>query len=391
MNIREIVLSEEVALITLRRQLHHMPEISGKEALTQQLVIQTLKDLSIPYQIVGEYGVLGILEGQSPGKTIFLRTELDGLPIQENPNNLRQKKSCISMVNGVSHLCGHDAHLAMLLTAAKILAEHSDQISGRVLFGFESGEENGSGIWDMIHALEPYAIDGVWGIHTLASLPTGRISVNEGVRMSGPAGFRIHIRGNGGHGSRPDEAVDPIQCAVQIYNHLMTIRNQLIDPTELFVLSICEFHAGSAPNIIPEEAILSGTLRFFSYDVERKAREAIYHVTKTVSEANYCSAEVHYDGPGAPVINDLNLSKMAYRAIKRAIGREALIDAPPWLASETMSRYTSKYPGVFAFLGIQNEDLGSGAAHHNECFDIDEGALKVGVAATIAFTMELLS
>lgn len=391
MNIGEIVKNHEQYTITLRRWFHQFPELSGKEKMTHQKIASELSNANIEYKTVGNYGIIGILRGASPGKTVLLRADMDALPIEESKYNLSNERDIVSKVHGVSHMCGHDCHMAIMLTVAKILASMKDRVKGTVLFCFESGEEDGSGVKDMIEFLKNVRVDGVWGIHVRSDLPSERISVNSGVRMSGSSKFNVIVRGKGGHGSRPDQSIDPINCTAQILCNLSSIQSRIVDPRDTVVLTVGKLHAGEAINIIPETASFGGTIRFYDNSNEKQVKNAFYTIVNNVAAANNCSVTIDYDGPKPPVVNDPILSKIAEKSIEKAIGKEALLDTQPWLASDTIGRYTSRYPGVYAFLGIKNERLGSGASHHNSKFDVDESSLAVGVAATVQFVIDFLN
>mgnify|MGYP001028647435 FL=1 len=390
MNIKEKVEEYEKYTKDLRRWFHRFPEKSGEEKMTHKKIITELSNMNIECKVVGNYGVIGILKGNNPGKTILLRADMDALPIEENKYNLSKKRDIISTVDGISHMCGHDCHMAIMLTVAQIFANMKDEIKGTILFCFESGEEDGSGVKDMIKALENEQIDGVWGIHVMADLPIGKISVNSGVRMSGSSKFNVVIKGKGGHGSRPDQSIDPINCTAQILCSLSSIQSRIIDPRDTIVLTVGKLHAGEAINIIPETASFGGTIRFYDYNTEEQVKEAFYTIVNNIAIANNCKAEIAYDGPKPPVINNPTLSQMAEKSIEKVIGKEALFHMKPWLASDTIGRYTSKYPGVYAFLGIKNDKIGTGAPHHNSKFDVDESSLTIGIATTVQFVIDFL-
>lgn len=374
--------------IDMRRYFHTYPELSGKEINTFKVITEELRKMNIMFETVGEYGALGILESGKVDKTLVLRADMDALPIIESEYNIHSKRTIISKNLGVSHMCGHDCHMAIMLTIAKILSNNKDMFNGRILFCFESGEENGSGVDKMIESISRFKIDGVWALHVYADLPTGMMSVNSGIRMSGSSKFDVTIKGKGGHGSRPDQTIDPINCTAQILCNLLSITSRIVDPRETVVLTIGKLHAGNGANIIPEDSNFAGTIRYYNLDEEKKVRDAFYRIVNNIAEAYGCSTNIKYDGPKPPVVNDKKLSKIGEKAIEKAIGKKFLIETKPWMASDTIGRYTYRYPGVYAFLGIQNQNFGSGAPHHNSNFDVDEESLGNGIAATIQFVID---
>ena len=377
-------------VINLRRHFHKYPELSGQEINTCRKIKEELKKMHITYEDVGDYGVIGTLKGRNPGKTIVLRADIDALPIMESETNTRVKKNVVSSISGVCHACGHDGHVAMLLASAKELASQRENFDGTILFCFEQGEEDGSGIKPMLKALSTKDVDGVWGIHLAAGIESGKICVEEGPRMSGVHFFSVNVTGKGGHGSSPHETIDPINCTVNILSSLSSIITREINPRSTAVLTVGKLHAGNAPNVIPNTAEFAGTIRYFDPEVSKKVLASFYNIVKNVAQAHGCEVEISMREPGYPVINDSKLSKLAKTSIVKSIGEEFLVSTEPWMASESMGYYLKEYPGVFAFLGIANEKLGTGASHHNPEFDIDESSLQNGVDSTVGFTLDFL-
>ncbi len=378
-------------VIELKKYFHKYPELSGKEMNTSKKIKEELVKLDIPYEYVGEFGIIGTLKGKNPGKTIVLRADIDALPIVESENNLNSKKSVISSTSGVFHACGHDAHTAMLLGSARELSSRRDEFDGTILFCFEQGEEDGSGVDAMLEKLESKKVDGVWGIHVYSDLPTGKTSVDEGPRMSGVHFFDVKIIGKGGHGSNPHQTIDPISCTVKILSNLSSIISREINPTDTSVLTVGKLNAGTAPNIIPDTASFEGTIRYFDQEVSKKIVDSFHRIVMCIAKAHNCEAEISMKQPGYPVINDHELSVIAKESVIKSIGEEFLISCNPWMASESIGYYLKRYPGVFAFLGIANEKLGTGAAHHNPYFDIDDSSLKNGVEVSVQFALDFLA
>jgi len=387
-------LSESVKdyVIRVRRHLHENPELSMQEVETIKFVCHELEEMNIPYEIVPDGGVIGTIKGSRNGKTLVLRADLDALPMQEATTNLVTKKSVISNVDGVAHTCGHDAHTAMLLGVSKLLMEQRAHFTGTILLVFEQGEEIGGGIVNMMNRLTEIGADGVWGIHLKNDLPSGKISVEAGPRMSAPLPFEILLKGEGGHGSRPDLANSPIDCFVDFYNRLTTMRMQRLNPHKPVTFSIGAVHAGKAANVIPESLTFSGTFRFLHKDQGDQIVSNFNELLEDTCRTYHCT----YEYIREPVAKDLLVynndfcSEIAERAVEKSIGKSALQRFPAWMASEPFALYQAFFPGVFAFLGIENEAKGTGADHHNVHFDVDEDVLRLGVAATLQYTIDFL-
>lgn len=380
-------------VIRIRRHLHKYPEVSMEEAKTMQFICRELKQMDIPYEVVPDGGIIGTITGANPmGKTLLLRADLDALPMQESKMNLRKEKTVMSTVTGVAHTCGHDAHMAMLLGVGKQLAKYRAQLPGTVLLVFEQGEEIGGGIVNLMNHLVEMDIDGVWGIHVKNDLPSGKISVEAGPRMAAPLPFEVTIKGKGGHGSRPDLANSPIDCFVDFHAQLSKMRLQQLDPHGPVTFSVGALQAGSAANIIPESLTFAGTFRFLHIEQGEKIEMFFKKTLTSVCQLHQCEFEFVME-PRAKdllVFNNEQCSQIAEQSVEKSIGKNALQSYPAWMASEPFAFYQAFFPGVFAFLGIQNEAKGTGADHHNIHFDVDEDVLQLGVAATIQYTFDFL-
>jgi len=388
-------LENEEYVIKTRRYLHENAEVSGKEVHTTEFIVSELEKWGISVEVVPNGGVIGILEGNQPGKSIILRADIDALPMDEEENNLIGPKNSVSKVKGAAHMCGHDGHTSMLLTSAKILSQMKDKIKGKIIFAFESGEECGAGILNLMDRLLEIDADGAWGIHIQSKVPAGKISVNPGPRMAGGVSFSVKLKGRGGHGSRPDEANNPLDCFVDIYGQLMAMRVKKLNPFYPLTVVIAQVQAGTVGNIIADEMVFNGGMRFLHYkEIGQPAAVEAKRIIETTAEAYDC--EVEFLRPLVArgnfiVYNNEQCSEMASKAVEKAVGKEALYDAEPWMASESMSIYLNYWPGVFAFLGTNNPEKGSGADHHNPKFDLDEDVLKIGVASTVQYTIDFLN
>lgn len=390
-----LALAEKVEqyVIDIRRDLHRHPEISLQEERTIKVVTDQLHKLGIDFELVHNGGIIGIIEGDSPGKSIILRADLDALPMKEEDTNLNQKKLVVSQIDNAAHTCGHDGHTAMLLGAASILVQNKAKIKGKVILAFEQGEENGAGIQALLTRLVEIGADGIWGIHLKSDLPAGRISVDPGPRMSAAFLFDVIIKGKSGHGSRPDLAVAPLDCFVDFYNHLKTMRLTSLDPFQPITYSIGNVSSGTVSNIIPEDLRFNGTARYLQYEQGENAAKEFHRLLEKTCELHGCTFEyiVKPKANDLLVYNHESCAGIAKDAIKSALGKETLIHYPAWMASEPFANYQKYFPGIFAFVGIENAEKGTGAEHHNAHFDLDEDALKLGVAATVQYALDFLS
>lgn len=383
----------EAQMTADRRWLHEHPELSGCETETLGYIVKALEALHLGIHIVPGGGVIGVLGEGEP--CVLLRADCDALPIQESPTNLTFPRCCVSQNPGVMHACGHDAHMAMLLGAARALAAHREEIPGCVLFVFERGEEKG-GKGYLEHLLpyieEKFAVGACYATHVRWDIPSGKIAVLDGAAMAGAFGFDVTLHGRGGHGSRPDLAVSPIDCFAAIHAQLLALRMRAAAPEQVLTYSLGLVQAGEQGNTIPETLRFAGTVRTFDTAGagERFAKET-RRIIDSTCEAQGCTAEYkHFSKPLYEVRNHPEAAARAKQAIARNVGMLALTAASPWMASESMSAYLKLWPGVLTFTGIRNEKVGAGANHHTPQFDLDEAALLPGAAAACAFALDYL-
>lgn len=392
MDTMALALEQQDYVVALRRDLHTHPELSMQEERTIDVVRRELDDMGVGHELVPDGGLIGRIDGSGPGKRIILRADMDALPMSEEPKNLAGPKVAVSKVDGVAHTCGHDAHTAMLLGAARVLAKHRDTFAGTVLLAFERGEETGGGIGALTERLLQIGADGVWGIHVKPDIPSGTISVDPGPRMASALAFAIEITGVGGHGSRPDLAHSPIDCFVDLYQKLSTLRTNHLEPFGPITFSMGHVNAGHAANVIPETLTCSGTFRFLHMAQGRAAQAALERLIKDIPPLHGCTARF-IKAPNAIdllVNNPAPCSALATQWLTDAFGKDVLHHYPAWMASESFALLQRYFPGVFAFLGIGNEAEGFSADNHNPHFDIDESALPLGVASTLEYTLQYL-
>ena len=396
MKVLELAEQYEDEIIALRRYFHENPELSNREYNTLAKIAEELRKIGIPFVEVENGGILATLKGmRDNGKTVLLRADIDALPVQETEDNLLPgKRSCMSRVPGVMHACGHDGHTAMLLGAAKILAEKREELEGSVCFCFERGEEATGNVGYIFAYMEKHniRIDSVYAIHLLATASAGYTVINDTDMMAGAMAFDITIEGCGGHGSRPDQAVNPLDAFWAIYGGMLSLRVQKIDPYQTLTYSIGKVNAGVAGNIIPQTVNFAGSMRTFDPDGAGMAfYDAFRQLIDSTCQAYGCKATYNaFTRPGLAIVNDPELAAFARNTLAAELGQEHVGTGEPWMASDSYSQYLRQWPGVYAFLGVENAEKGVGAAHHNQAFDLDEDVLKLGSAGAAAYAMEYL-
>lgn len=385
--IKVLISEQQDYVVRMRREFHEHPEISGKEYHTRERLIREIESMDIPYRLLDGTGMIAFIKGAKPGKHRVIRADIDGLPVQEEMENLKQKKQCISCVEGVSHACGHDAHMAMLLGTMKVLKALQDELEGTVYCCFEEGEETNCGVETMIEALKEYPIEECFALHVYNGLDAGKVNIVPGPRMAGMVGIGFHIKGKSGHGSRPDQAINPIIPSAHIITQIHSAFVNQLNAEETVTLGIGMVKAGEAINVIPEDAYVGGTARFFNKEEGEKALSIINRIAESTAACHRCGIEFEKRNKISPypVVNDFEVATKVSKTLEQMLGREVLGECDRWYASECYSAYLQQYPGALGFLGIRNEGYGSGAAHHNGKFDIDESALQLGVYAEAAF------
>jgi carboxypeptidase Ss1 len=378
----------EPEIIETRREIHQKPELAYKEKATAKMVAEKLKTLGLGVKTrIGGTGVMGTLQGPRSGTVVALRADMDALPIEELADI-----DFKSRVKGVMHACGHDTHVAMLLGAARLLSNLKDELPGTVKFLFQPAEENGGkgGAKPMIQAgvMANPKVDYVFGLHIDNDLNSGTVGFRGGPIMASPDTFEIKLIGRGGHGAYPHETVDPVYVAAQVILALQGVSGRMIDPIQPFVITIGSIHSGTKENIIPDHAILQGTLRTLDEKTRRLAKTKIAEVAKGVSKAFGAKAEVDFEKDAYPVtVNDLHVTEQAMKILKK-IPRTRVIVREPIMGGEDFSRFLQEAPGTFYFLGTHNPAKGCVHPNHSPRFKVDEDVLKVGAASLAMLAME---
>ncbi len=380
-------------LVALRREFHMHPERSWEEVETSKKVVEMLKGFGCTIVKTGfggtESGVVAELKGGKPGGCVALRADMDALPLQEE-----NKVPYASQTPCVMHACGHDAHTAMLLVAAKILSEIREELPGTVRFIFQPAEESGlrSGARTM---LEEGALDGVdciGGLHVWSLAPSGTVLYRSGPVMAAADAWYLTIKGKGGHGSAPEHAIDPTITAANLVLNLQAIVGREVSARETAVVSTGVVKAGETVfNIIPDSVTMNGTVRTFNKSVQDTIEAAIRRVIAGLCAAGRCEFELDYKRNIPATINDHDVTMTAKAVCEHVLGAENVKETELIMGSEDYSYFEQKVPGTFFFLGTSNPEKGTNSPHHHPRFDVDEDALPAGSAMLAGFAWARLT
>ena len=393
----------ESKVIEWRRHFHQFPELSNREFNTGAKIASYLKSFGLEVQYpVAKTGVVAILKGAKPGPVVALRADMDALPVTERSTldfASKEKTVYAGKETGVMHACGHDGHMAILLGVAELLSRHKNELKGSVKFVFQPaeegapfGEEGGAELMIKEGVLNNPDVDVMFGLHIQALLPSGQLSYRTGGLMAAVDGVNIKVTGIGAHGASPWESIDPIVVSSQIINALQTIVSRQTDLTAgAAVVTIGTIHAGVRRNIIPEEALLEGTIRTFDKDVQKRVHEQIIRTATKIAEGSGARAEVDVQIMYPATINDPQLTQLSVPSLMRTVGKEKLVVTQPVTMAEDFSFYQQKIPAFFFFLGARPDiKLDKQPVHHTADFLIDEKALITGVRALTNLTLDYL-
>jgi amidohydrolase len=375
-------------LVARRRDFHQHPELAFQEFRTAGIVADALNQLGLEVQTgVGQTGVIGILEGDQDGPTVLVRADMDALPIEE-----ANQTEYVSTEPGKMHACGHDGHTTIALGVAKLLAKHRNKLAGRVKFVFQPAEESGRGALAMIDdgVLESPRPDVSMGLHLWNGLPYGKIGIAEGPVMAAASDFTIRIYGKGGHGAMPDQAVDPVICAAQMTMLFQTIVSRNVNPLDTAVVSVTEIHTGTAKNIIPDMAVMTGTFRMFQRETRTLIESRLRTIAEQTASALNCRVEIEVNHYTDPVTNHPDVVRTMERAFRNIGKSEDHFVVERTMGAEDVCEFMTDIPGTYFFLGCANAARGLDYPHHHPRFDFDEDALPDGVALLSAAVGEYL-
>jgi amidohydrolase len=378
-------------VISLRRHFHKHPELGFKEFETAKYIEKYLNDIGISTERIATTGVVGVIEGTHPGKTLLLRSDMDALAVEEE-NDVEYK----SVNKGVMHACGHDGHMAMLLVAAKILVNEKDRIHGRIKLVFQPNEEeDGASFMIEEGVLKNPDVDSSFALHLWTPIQSGFIGLKSGSVMAEMYNFKIQLRGKGGHASAPHRCVDPLICASNIIQTAQIIQTREIDPMEDTVLMFGKINGGTASNIIPETLEMEGCLRYLydgSDDGPQHPRKRFERIFSNICEAHRVEGNLQFFPSNYIVQNDENSVAFLNKNVMPHIVHSNNIIGYCCMGGEDFSEFTShnNIPGALVFVGTGNKEKQSDMPHHNPKFNIDEDTLITGVKIHVYTALEYL-
>jgi amidohydrolase len=394
----------EGKVIEWRRHFHQYPELSNREIKTAAIVADHLKKLGMEVQTgVAKTGVVGLLKTGKPGPVIALRADMDALPVTERnslPYASKEKAVFNDQETGVMHACGHDTHVAILMAVAEILSKNKSDLKGTVKFIFQPaeegpppGEEGGAGLMVREGVLENPKVDVIFGMHIQSISPLGRITYRPAGMMAASDWFTIKVKGKQSHGAAPWMGIDPIAISAQIINGLQTIVSRQTELTkEAAVISVGRINAGIRENIIPEEAVMAGTIRTLDNDMRTKIHEKIKLTATKIAESGGATAEVTIENKTPVTYNDPVLTAKMIGSLEKAAGKENVMLINAVTGAEDFAFFQQKIPGFFFFVGamMPNQDPNVVPSHHTPDFMIDELGMLTGLKAMLNVTLDYM-
>ena len=379
MDIAKLVAGFSDEVIELRRDFHQHPELGLEEHRTSEKVSAYLNQCGLEVCRMNRTGVVGLLRGEQPGPTLLLRADMDALPIQEE-NDVPYR----SLNPGVMHACGHDAHTAMLLVAARILSQLKQHLQGSIKFVFEPNEEN-VGALAMIEEglLENPRVDACLGLHIWTPLQSGQIGITEGPVMAGMEHFNLIIKGRGGHTATPQSAIDPILAAAGVIQGVQIIQTREIDVLkEPTIIMFGQIQGGTASNVIPDAVTLGGTMRYLfegDPESENNPKKRFERIVSNICTAHRAEYELSYLYGHPTLVNHREMAALLQTLAGRELDPSPEIVSFVSLAGEDFSEFAARVPGAFYFLGTGNASKQTDFPHHHPRFNIDEDVLAVGI------------
>ena len=400
-------LSEKIEneVIKWRHHIHQNPELSNREYNTAKYVAAHLKKLGLEVtENVAHTGVVAVLNGSKPGKTVALRADMDALPVTERvdiPFASKVKTIYKDTEVGVMHACGHDTHVAILMGVASVLTELKKEIKGKVKFVFQpaeegppEGEEGGAELMVKEGVLKNPDVDAIFGLHINSFLEVNKIGYKPGGTLASATSFEIKIKGKQAHGSAPWSGADPIVAGAQIINNLQTIVSRNLDLTnEAAVVTIGRFESGIRSNIIPESAYMEGTIRALDYDMRDKIYDRLGEIVINTAKSNGVEAELILGNPYPITFNDLKLTEIMKNTLIRVAGKENVILSRASTGAEDFSYFANEVPGLFYRLGGMPKENhpNKGYSHHTPDFYVDDEGLLLGIKTMANLAIDYLN
>ncbi|HET7403468.1 MAG TPA: amidohydrolase [Usitatibacter sp.] len=395
----------EPRVVAWRRDFHQNPELGNREKRTAGVVAAHLKSLGLEVrEQVAHTGVVGVLKGGKPGPVVALRADMDALPVTEEVDvafKSNVKTEWNGLHCGVMHACGHDAHTAMLMGVAEVLAGMRERIPGTVKFIFQPaeetppiGEDGGARMMIEQGCLDAPKVDAIFGLHITSIIPTGRIGYRSGPLMASADDFRVFVRGTQTHAAMPWRGIDPIVVSSQIVLGLQTVVSRRMNIThEPSVVTVGVFHGGVRHNIIPDEVKLEGTIRTFDEEQRSAIHEHVKRVSEMIAAAGGAKATVHIHRWYDVTVNDAALTEWSVPTLARMAGEANVGIIDKVCGAEDFSFYQKKVPGFFYFMGCTppERDVATAAPNHSPRFYVDEKCLKLGVRTLGALALDWLA
>lgn len=373
-------------LVATRRHFHQCPELSFEEFQTRDHIIDRLRAIGLEPRVVSGTGVVATLDSGRPGPTVAFRADMDALPLAEETGS-----EFSSTVRGVMHACGHDAHMAMLLTVAEALVHRVEELAGRVRFIFEPGEETNGGAKRLIQggALHEPDVDRIFAIHVLPDLPAGVVGIKEGHLTGTDDEFTVTIQGRSVHSSTPHDGVNAIVVASHVVAAIHAIPSVGVDPFDVAAVSVCTIKGGEAVNVIPSRVELTGMIRCLDKAVKHSIRQQIRSRAEHLARAHDATAHVHFSEGYPAVINDPECTGFARNAALKVAGDSGVVEIPkPHLGSEDFSHFQEVVPGCMMILGCGFPDRAGGGLHTAD-MAFDEACLPVGAEMLLQLALDL--
>lgn len=381
--VSQLVSARGADIVSTRRYLHARPETGFEENATAAYIANRLRNAGFEVtEGIAKTGIIARLKGGKPGRTLAIRADIDGLPVEEL-TGLE-----FASTNGRMHACGHDGHITMALTAAEILAGISDEIAGDVVFIFQPSEELCNGAIAMIEdgAMEIADADVVIGTHLWNQTPTGYVGVNQSTVFAGADLFEITVKGHGGHGAMPHLTVDPVVAAANIINACQTVVAREISPQEMGVVTFGSIQGGSAGNVIADDVKLNGTIRAYNAETHKTIADAVRRITANVAESLRATATYNHLAGTPPVINNPDVANWVSSMAMQTIGEDSVGEIEPISVGDDMAEFMNRVPGTYFILGASKTGT---EGHHNAKFDFDEACLPIGTEIFVRAALDV--
>ncbi|NTU75751.1 MAG: amidohydrolase [Anaerolineaceae bacterium] len=372
----------------IRRDLHRHPELGFNEFRTSKKIVEVLNSLGLETQSgIAKTGVVATIEGNEPGPVILLRFDMDALPIQE-----MNSTDYASQTPGVMHACGHDGHVSIGLTVAKILTAHRDELRGSIKLMFQPAEEGQGGADVMIQegVLENPKPDYALALHIWNEKPLGWMGISAGPMMAAADIFEVKINGKGGHGALPHQSYDPIVASAQIVLGLQTIVSRNVSPLEPAVVSITQISGGETYNVIPAQVSMKGTIRTYSKAVRDSVVERFRLIVDKTAETHQCQAEINISVLSSAVVNSDDTTRLVQSTAAKLYPMENIDTSFRTMGSEDMASVLELVPGCYFMVGSANAADGLDYKHHHPRFDFDESVLPKGAAMIAGAALEIM-